>query len=76
MIQTLLTLAIGFIIGLVVQFRKDRVQCTNCGKHNTHLVAAGYGGEGGECGFAVKHSEQHVCRDCDKTTYVKMKLIK
>ena len=67
---------VGFIIGVILQYRHNRVQCTNCGGHNTYYAAACYGGEGGKCLFAVKHSEQHVCNDCGKTTYIKMKLIK
>lgn len=41
-----------------------------------YLAAAGYGGVGGECNFAVKHHEQHVCNSCDEVTIVSMKLSK
>lgn len=54
---------------------KNRVQCVNCGGHNTRFGAAGYGGvKGSICGFAVKHWEGHRCKDCDKLTSVKMTL--
>ncbi len=66
----------GYIIGRIVSYYKNRVQCTNCGSHDTYLAAAGYGGEGGVYEYVVKHSEQHVCNKCDKTTFIKMKLIK
>lgn len=72
----LVTFAIGYIIGKIVSYYQSRVQCTNCGNHNTYKVCEGYGGEGGKCEFAVKHMEQHLCKDCDKVTYIQMKLIK
>jgi hypothetical protein len=67
---------VGYAIGCYKAHLAYRVQCTNCGGHNTYKMCEGYGGEGGKCEFAVKHMEQHVCNDCDKTTYVQMKLIK
>tara|TARA_R110000868_G_scaffold14426_4_gene67187 strand:+ start:13907 stop:14149 length:243 start_codon:yes stop_codon:yes gene_type:complete len=70
------TFILAFIIGLYVAHRKNRVQCTNCGGHNTYLGAASWGGCGGEYEYVVKETEQHVCKDCDKITYVSMKLIK
>jgi formate dehydrogenase maturation protein FdhE len=74
-ILILLALVIGYIIGLVHYYYLNRVQCVNCGKHNTEHAVSCYGGEGGVYKYAVKHSEQHVCKDCGKTTYIKMKLI-
>ncbi len=76
LITILVALFIGYNIGRIIPYKKQRVQCTNCGNNNTHKVCEAYGGEGGECGFAVRHSEQHLCNDCDKITYISMKLIK
>ena len=70
------TLIVGYIIGRIVSYYKNRIQCVNCGKHTTYLAAAGYGSVGGECNFAVKHHEQHVCNSCDEVTIVSMKLSK
>jgi hypothetical protein len=67
---------VSFLLGVFIQYRKSRIQCVNCGGNNTYLAAAGYGGEGGECKFAVKHHEQHVCKDCNKITSIKMTLVK
>ena len=72
----ILSVLVGYIIGRVVSYYINRVQCVNCGGYNTYLQAAGYGGEGGKCLFAVKHWEGHICKDCGKGTSVKMTLIK
>lgn len=71
-----IVIIIAFLVGIYYEYRKNRVQCVNCGNHNTYLAAAGWGGEGGEYKFAVKHHEQHVCKDCDKITIITMKLSK
>lgn len=77
MTNILLALIVGYIIGKARHYYKNRVQCVNCGKHNTYESAAGFGGvKGSVCNFAVKHWEGHVCKDCDKITSVNMTLVK
>ena len=71
-----LSILIGYIIGRIVSYYKNRIQCVNCGGYNTYLGASGYGGQGGICDFAVKHWEAHTCKDCKKSTSIKMDLIK
>ena len=74
--MTTLLIILGYIIGRTHFYYERRVQCVNCGKHKTRELASGYGGEGGICGFAVKHWEGHICKDCGEITSVKMSLSK
>ena len=67
---------IGYILGRIRSYYKNRVQCVNCGKSNTDEYAAGFGGCGGVYEYAVKHWEGHICKDCGKITSVKMSLAK
>jgi hypothetical protein len=71
-----LSILIGYVIGRIVSYYKNRIQCVNCGGYNTYLGASGYGGEGGEYPHAVKHWEGHMCKDCGEGTSIKMSLIK
>ena len=71
-ISIIITIIIGYIIGRIHSYYKNRVQCVNCGKHNTYEQASAYGGEGGIYKYAVKHWEGHVCKDCGEITSLKM----
>lgn len=74
--KVIILLVIGYLIGRVHSYYKNRTQCTNCGKHNTSLVSSVYGSTDGICDFAVKHSEQYICNDCGKTTHKRITLVK
>lgn len=72
----IIILIIGYVIGRIVSYYNNRIQCVNCGKNTTYRACSGYEGVGGNCGFVVKHHEQHVCKSCNKITVVSMNLPK
>lgn len=80
MIKTILIISaailIGYIIGLIQSYRKNRKQCLNCGSHNTYLVSWVLGGGGGNYHYAVKTWEYHCCKKCDGRITATFKLEK
>jgi hypothetical protein len=71
-----LSVILGYVIGRIVSYYKNKIQCVNCGGYNTRLIASGYGGEGGVYQQAVKHWEGHICESCGKSTSIKITLVK
>ena len=73
--RELIFMLIGFLIGRLYSYYKNRIQCVNCGSNNTYKSADGYGRvKGSKCDFTVKHWEGHVCKSCGEITSLSMKL--
>ena len=76
MIKIIIGILIGYIIGRIYSYYKNRIQCVNCGSFNTYKGASGYGRvKGSEYDFAVKCWEAHDCNKCGKGTSFKMEII-
>lgn len=76
MIKIIISLIVGYIIGEVLAYRRNRTQCLNCGGHNTEHLASGAGYGGGEYQYAVRHWEGYRCKDCEKFFSAQIKLDK
>jgi hypothetical protein len=70
----IISLVIGYIIGLIHSYRKERKQCLNCGILKTYQSFGRFGYGGGEYKYAVKHREGYYCKDCNKTFSAKFTL--
>jgi hypothetical protein len=69
-------LLIGYFIGKIHSYYKNRIQCVNCGSFRTHWGASGHGKvKGSKCDFAVTHWEAHNCNKCGQGTSLKMEII-
>ena len=76
MIKIIISLIVGYIIGEVLAYRRNRKQCLNCGGHNTENLASGHSDGGGEYKYAVCHWEGYRCKDCGKFFSATIKLDK
>jgi ribosomal protein S14 len=69
-------LIVGYTIGRVHSYYKNRIQCVNCGSFRTYWGAAGYNKiKGSKCDFPVKTFEAHECNKCGQGTSLKMDII-
>lgn len=73
-----ISLAIGYILGRVYSYCKNRVQCINCGSHSTYIAAsvdsASIGrGTMNNADHPIRTWEAHKCKKCNETTYINMK---
>jgi hypothetical protein len=76
MIKLILTFILGFIIGRIYSYYKNRIQCVHCGSFKTSIGAAGYGPvKGSDCKIAVKHWVAYTCNKCGKDTSIQMSVI-
>ena len=76
MIKLILTFILGFIIGRIYSYYKNRIQCVHCGSSETSIATAVYGSvKGSDCKIAVKHWEAHTCHKCGKDTQIQMSVI-
>jgi hypothetical protein len=75
MIIIIISLIVGYIIGRIHSYYNNRIQCVNCGSHNTCKGADGFVyTKGSKSNFAAKNWEGHTCNDCGALTSVIMKL--
>jgi hypothetical protein len=75
--KIIIILLIGYLVGRIYCYYKNRIQCVNCGSFNTHKSAAAFSyTRGGKSNFVVKEWESHHCEKCGQGISIKIEIIK